>query len=144
MTWRLVRQVLLLMTVAAVGVLAIAPAVASSDDSGKVAGTGRPAVHRLTLVPGPAHGQDSTFTATVEASVDGGATWAPAAGEQVTFAYVTDGAGYVTAINDGPIGSMSCVTDGAGQCRISVHTDVPGDAVVTAVAGSLSASAVVG
>jgi hypothetical protein len=74
-TWRLVRQVLLVSSVAALGALAIAPAVAFS--------------------------------------ADGGDTWTPAAGERVSFAYVTDGAGLVTAVNGGPVGSMTCATDAA-------------------------------
>ncbi|MDQ3946545.1 MAG: hypothetical protein M3357_15620 [Actinomycetota bacterium] len=142
--WRLVRQVVLLMTVAALGVVAIAPAVASTTGSG---GMSRAAVgatvHRLTLVPeaGDAAGADTTFTVTLESSTDGGASWEPAGGEQVSFAYVTDGAGLVTAVNGGPVGAMTCATDTAGHCSITVRTEVPGEAVVTATVGSLSASA---
>jgi hypothetical protein len=145
--WRLVRQVFLVMTMAALGALAIAPAVASNDAPGKAPGAaGGEIVHRLALVPEPvdAAGSDSTFTATLESSVDGGASWEPAAGEQVTFAYVTDGAGLVTAVNGGPAGSMTCATDTAGACTITVRSEVAGDSVVTASARSLSASAPVG
>ncbi|MGH9038000.1 MAG: hypothetical protein ACRD0O_19755 [Acidimicrobiia bacterium] len=140
MTWRLVRQVLLVMTVAILGALAVAPAVAS-DGVGAVSG----AVYRLALVPeaGDAAGGDSTFSATVERSADGGETWTPAAGEPVSFAYVTDGAGLVTAVNGGPVGSMTCATDTAGQCSITVRSEVPGDSVVTASSGSLNASVAV-
>lgn len=140
MAWRLVRQVLVLMTVAAVATLAIAPAVASPG--GEAAPESVAPVHRLALVAEETAGHDSTFTASFESST-GGDSWTPAAGEQMTFAYVTDGAGYVTGINGGPVGSMTCVTDQAGQCTITVRTEAPGDSVVTAVTGSLSASAVV-
>jgi hypothetical protein len=143
MTWRLVRQSLLLVTVAAVAAVAIAPAVASTGGTVEPSGAASAPVHRLALAASSSIGADTTFTATLEASTDGGAGWAPAAGETVTFAYVTDGAGHVSAVNGGPIGSMSCVTDGAGKCTITVHTDAPGDAVVTAVSRSASASSVV-
>jgi hypothetical protein len=76
----------------------------------------------------------------VAASDDAGASWRPATGEQVTFAYVSDGAGAVTAVNGGPVGSMSCATDASGQCTVAVRTDASGDAVVTASARGLSAS----
>ncbi len=147
MTWRLVRQVLLLITVAALGVLAIAPAVASTGDGpGGSAAAGGAVVHRLGLAPQAAAtaGNDSTLIATLESSSDGGATWGPAAGQAMTFAYVTDGAGLVTAINGGPIGSMSCSSDAAGQCTITVRTEAPGESVVTAVAGAVSASTLFG
>jgi hypothetical protein len=146
-TWRLVRQVLLVMTVAALGALAIAPAVASSDaSSGPSGDAGGATARRLALVPEPgdAAGGEGTFTATLEFSADRGDTWKPAAGEQLSFAYVTDGAGLVTAVNGGRVGSMSCVTDTAGHCTITVRSDVPGDSVVTASSGSLNASVRVG
>ena len=145
MTWRLVRQVLLVMIVAALGALAIAPAVASDGAGSTLPDPLGATVHRLVLAPeaGAGSGGESTFTATVEQSGDGGATWAPAAGEPVTFAYVTDGAGTVTAVNGGPVGAMSCATDAAGHCTITVRTEVPGDSVVTASSGSLNASTAV-
>ncbi len=141
-TWRLVRQVVLLMTVAAVGVLAIAPAVASSSAGGAEADAGGGTTYRVALTPAAvdASGAEQVFEATVEASDDGGTSWGPAAGEAVTFAYVTDGAGSVVAVNGGPVGSMSCATDVAGHCTITVRTDAPGEAVVTATAQGQSAS----
>jgi hypothetical protein len=140
-TWRLVRQVVLLITVAAVGVLAIAPAVASSSDAGGAVGeTGAVTIHRVALAPGGDAGEDREFVATVDASDDGGLSWRPAAGEAVTFAYVTDGAGSVVAVNGGPVGSMSCATDAGGHCTITVRTDAPGDAALTASARGQSAS----
>ncbi|MGH8976306.1 MAG: hypothetical protein ACRD0C_24215, partial [Acidimicrobiia bacterium] len=94
-----------------------------------------------TLAPAaPASGAERLFTATVEASDDAGASWGPAAGEPVAFAYVTDGAGAVTAVNGGPVGSMGCASDAAGQCTVTVRTDAPGEGVVTASARGLSAS----
>jgi hypothetical protein len=142
-TWRLVRQVVLLMTVAALGVLAIAPAVASfNDGDGPGAGTGSRSSYRVALAPAAVadSGAENVFVATVESSHDSGASWGPAAGEAVTFAYVTDGAGAVVAVNGGPVGSMSCATDAAGHCTITVRTDAPGEAVVTATAQGQSAS----
>ena len=62
----------------------------------------------------------------------------------MSFAYVTDGAGFVSAVNGGPIGSMSCATDDAGRCTITVRTELPGDSVVTATTRSFSASNPVG
>ena len=142
-TWRVIRQIVLLVTVAAAAALAIAPAVASTGGTGEPPAAAAPAVQRLGLVPSATAGSDTTFTATVESSSDGGATWAPATGEAVTFAYVTDGAGYVSAVNGGPVGAMSCRTDAAGRCTVTVHTDAPGDAVVTAVSSSAQASTAV-
>ena len=141
-TWRLVRQVVLLMTVAAIGVLAVAPAVASSSDGdgGTVPGIAAATIHRVTLAPAGGTNGDRNFTAAVESSDDDGASWRPAAGEVVTFAYVTDGAGSVVAVNGGPVGSMSCAADAAGHCTVTVRTDAPGDAVVTASARGQSAS----
>ena len=144
-TWRLVRQVLMVMTVAALGVLVVAPAVAWTGGRGEAADAGdRATIFRLALLPEAAAGGVSTFVATVEVSRDAGDTWEAAAGEGVSFAYVTDGAGSVTAVNGGPVGSMACATDGLGRCTISVRTESPGDSVVTAAARSLSASAPVG
>jgi hypothetical protein len=142
-TWRLVRQVVLLMTVAAMGVVVVAPAVASSaDPNPAVAGTGAAPRYRVALAPDPVStsGPEGVFVATVAASDDAGASWRPARGEQVTFAYVTDGAGAVTAVNGGPVGSMGCATDALGRCTVTVRTDAPGDAVITASARGLSAS----
>ncbi len=143
--WRLVRQVVLLMTVAALGVVAIAPAVASTPGPGGTLPATSGAAHRLALVreAGDAAGLDraSTFSVTLESSRDGGGSWEPVRGEQVSFAYVTDGAGLVTAVNGGPVGAMTCATDTAGHCTITVRTEVPGESVVTATVGSLSASA---
>jgi hypothetical protein len=147
LTWRLVRHVFLLMTVAALGALAIAPAVAATGEPAGAAGVaGGETVHRLALVPEAANpaGSDSTFTATLERSGDGGDTWRPAAGEEMSFAYVTDGAGLVTAVNGGPIGSMTCAADRAGHCTITVRSELPGDSVVAVSAGVLRASARVG
>jgi hypothetical protein len=147
MAWRLVRQVFMLMTVAALGVLAVAPAVASTHAPGELSRDGGgTTVHHLVLVPeaGAVAGEEDTFTATLESSGDGGDTWAPATGEPVSFAYVTDGAGFVSAVNGGPVGYMTCATDDNGQCTITVRTESPGDSVVTAAARSVSASARVG
>lgn len=135
LTWRLVRQVFLLMAVAVVAALAVAPAVASIDAPAVSSGVGE---RRLTLVPAESAGPDRTFRATLESSVAGG--WQAVAGEEITFAYVTDGAGSVIAVNGGPGDSMRCATGSAGGCTITVRTDVPGEAVVLAMAGSLSAS----
>lgn len=146
MTWRLVRQVFMVMTVAALGAVVVAPAVASTGGPGDASRDGGGVtVHRLVLAPeAGAAGDEDTFTATLEFSGDGGDTWAPAAGEPVAFAYVTDGAGFVTAVNGEPVGAMTCVTDDAGQCTITVRSEAPGESVVTASAGSLSASALFG
>jgi hypothetical protein len=146
-TWRLVRQVVLLMTVAVLGVLAIAPAVASSSDGDRTgADAGAGTSYRVALTPAAvaASGAENVFVATVETSDDGGASWGPAAGEAVTFAYVTDGAGSVVAVNGGPVGSMSCATDAAGRCTVTVRTDAPGDAALTATAQEKSASLLLG
>jgi hypothetical protein len=131
------------MTVAAMGVVVVAPAVASSaDPDPMVAGTGAATRYRVALAPDSVSipGPESVFVATVAASDDAGASWRPARGERVTFAYVSDGAGAVTAVNGGPVGSMSCASDASGRCTVTVRTDASGDAVVTASARGLSAS----
>ncbi|MGH9041506.1 MAG: hypothetical protein ACRDZ3_14880 [Acidimicrobiia bacterium] len=141
LTWRLVRQVFLLMAVAVVAALAVAPAVASTDAS-EAPASGGGGERRLTLVSADAAGTERSFTATLESSAGDG--WQAVAGEEITFAYVTDGAGSVTAVNGGPVGSMRCESDSSGRCTITVRTDEPGAGVVMALSGSLSASAPTG
>jgi hypothetical protein len=80
----------------------------------------------------------STFTARLETSLDEGRTWAGAAGEVLTFAFVGEGA--VTAISD-PAGGMACTTSSAGTCTITVES--PGDSSLTVVFAGQTATATV-
>ena len=82
--------------------------------------------------------EPATFTAHLESSVDGGRTWAGAAGETLTFAFV--GEGTVTAISDRASG-MACTTSPAGTCMVTL--DSPGDSSLTVVFADQTATAVV-
>jgi len=117
-------------------VVAALPA-AAEPGAGPSAG---PASYRLGLER--AASGEQVFTASVERSVDGGRSWAPAAGEDITFAFV--GEGSVVAIKGGAVNGMVCTTPASGACTVALDSDNPESSTLAAVSGDAAASASLG